>query len=266
LLPLIAGSARAAELFVSLNATPQFSNFGTLDTTTGALTLLGDNNITLTGLGTTGGVLYGADAAGTLYSVNTANGALTTVGSSGVAYLDFAVANSGLYAVGTNDSLYSINVSTGAATLIGPTGLTASTMNHNSLASGTTGLFYDLMDNVYSLDPTTGAATFVGCGGNLVSGGCSGPQLDAMAASGGTLFGVDNVVTSLYVLSTSTGAMTLLSAITGTNGVGIDGLSAAPMSAASATPIPGALPLFATGLGALGLLGWRRKRKVAVTA
>ena len=29
----------------------------------------------------------------------------------------------------------------------------------------------------------------------------------------------------------------------------------------SATPLPGALPLFATGLGALGLFGWRRKRK-----
>ena len=27
------------------------------------------------------------------------------------------------------------------------------------------------------------------------------------------------------------------------------------------TPLPAALPLFATGLGALGLLGWRRKRK-----
>jgi len=27
-------------------------------------------------------------------------------------------------------------------------------------------------------------------------------------------------------------------------------------------PLPGALPLFATGLGALGLLGWRRKRKI----
>jgi hypothetical protein len=29
----------------------------------------------------------------------------------------------------------------------------------------------------------------------------------------------------------------------------------------SATPLPAALPLFATGLGTLGLLGWRRKRK-----
>jgi hypothetical protein len=26
-------------------------------------------------------------------------------------------------------------------------------------------------------------------------------------------------------------------------------------------PLPAALPLFATGLGALALLGWRRKRK-----
>ena len=30
-----------------------------------------------------------------------------------------------------------------------------------------------------------------------------------------------------------------------------------------ATPLPAALPLFATGLGALGLLGWWRKRKAA---
>jgi hypothetical protein len=34
--------------------------------------------------------------------------------------------------------------------------------------------------------------------------------------------------------------------------------------AVSATPLPAALPLFATGLGALGLLGWRRKRRSSV--
>jgi hypothetical protein len=32
------------------------------------------------------------------------------------------------------------------------------------------------------------------------------------------------------------------------------------------TPLPAALPLFATGLGALGLLGWRRKRKAQAAA
>jgi hypothetical protein len=36
-----------------------------------------------------------------------------------------------------------------------------------------------------------------------------------------------------------------------------DGFSATPVI----TPLPAALPLFVTGLGGLGLLGWRRKRK-----
>ena len=40
----------------------------------------------------------------------------------------------------------------------------------------------------------------------------------------------------------------------------------ADFNPASATPLPAAFPLFATGLGALGLLGWRRKRKNAAIA
>jgi len=35
---------------------------------------------------------------------------------------------------------------------------------------------------------------------------------------------------------------------------------------AAETPVPAALPLFVTGLGALGLLGWRRKRKTRTAA
>jgi hypothetical protein len=36
--------------------------------------------------------------------------------------------------------------------------------------------------------------------------------------------------------------------------------------AVTTTPLPAALPLFAGGLGALGLFGWRRKRKAAAIA
>jgi hypothetical protein len=43
-------------------------------------------------------------------------------------------------------------------------------------------------------------------------------------------------------------------------------LSGQDFSGTSATPIPAALPLFATGLGGLGLLGWRRKRKAQAGA
>jgi hypothetical protein len=48
-----------------------------------------------------------------------------------------------------------------------------------------------------------------------------------------------------------------------TNGLILDNFTFTIEPAASATPLPAALPLFATGLGALGLLGWRRKRKGA---
>jgi hypothetical protein len=43
-------------------------------------------------------------------------------------------------------------------------------------------------------------------------------------------------------------------------------VSGATINAPSPVPLPGALPLLATGLGALGLLGWRRKRKTAAIA
>ena len=47
---------------------------------------------------------------------------------------------------------------------------------------------------------------------------------------------------------------------------GIDGETHGLFGAIEATPLPGALPLFASGLGALGLFGWRRKRKAQAVA
>ncbi len=44
------------------------------------------------------------------------------------------------------------------------------------------------------------------------------------------------------------------------------GFSEGITSAPSSVPLPAALPLFASGLGALGLLGWRRKKKAAALA
>jgi hypothetical protein len=46
--------------------------------------------------------------------------------------------------------------------------------------------------------------------------------------------------------------------------IGVNGVNTTydfEASGGAATPLPAALPLFATGLGALGIVGWRRKRK-----
>ncbi|MGH6683860.1 MAG: PEP-CTERM sorting domain-containing protein [Pseudolabrys sp.] len=43
-------------------------------------------------------------------------------------------------------------------------------------------------------------------------------------------------------------------------------MTATASESSRATPLPAALPLFASGLGAMGFIGWRRKRKTAARA
>ncbi len=84
---------------------------------------------------------------------------------------------------------------------------------------------------------------------------------NSFTVSNGQLTNADfeaiNFNSTELMLDTATSMFFLLNGDTGATPVG------ATTATFSATPLPTALPLFATGLGAMGLFGWRRKRKNA---
>jgi hypothetical protein len=221
--------------------------FGVLDLNTGVFTERADMGQRLSGLGVAGGVLYGSGYpynSPNLYSVNPTNGTLTLVSNSFLpGYYDLGSTTTGLFAEGNNDgNLYSINSNTGAATLIGPTLL------GNFMSTGSDTLYETGLNYLSSINTTTGAATLVGF-----------PNVGYIdvVAEGGTIYAVSEDL-KIYTLNNSNDAATFLSNVSGTSSF-FWGL--APDSPPAATPLPAALPLFATGLGVMGLIGWRRMRK-----
>ena len=107
------------------------------------------------------------------------------------------------------------------------------------------------------LNITVGAANFGGATGRFVS------------LPGGALVGLTFTAVFPPNPSTQLGEFDSLASgfwCIGPFGCAADGGIAHVWSVAPAVPLPAALPLFATGLGALGLLGWRRKRKAAALA
>ena len=102
-------------------------------------------------------------------------------------------------------------------------------LNCNSCGSGASNP--DFTTNAIAFDITAAGGLFL----------TPPPTGDVTVSAGGS----PNAFFALDVFSTVTGNTGPVDASTPT----------------SAVPLPGALPLFATGLGALGLLGWRRKRK-----
>ena len=103
-----------------------------------------------------------------------------------------------------------------------------------------------------AIDPTSGTVTGLTPGTSFT----------------GNAFDVGSSANTLYFVSSTN--PTLLFSVNETTGVQNFIFLNAPVTdmtagvtGASTVPIPGALPLFATGLGALGLLGWRRKKKAA---
>ena len=85
----------------------------------------------------------------------------------------------------------------------------------------------------------------------------------------GTLVGTYNPTSSSF-LAESSAPFSLIAGVSyivtfqGTPPDGADRTSFIDNVSLTATPLPAAFPLFATGLGAMGLLGWRRKRKPQV--
>ena len=84
------------------------------------------------------------------------------------------------------------------------------------------------------------------------------------STNGGTS---NNLWQSESLSFTATDPNTLISFVgnLGQNYIGLDNVVVTQTSVGT-TPLPATLPLFATGLGALGLLGWRRKRKAQAAA
>jgi len=125
-----------------------------------------------------------------------------------------------------------------------------STINQNASFGTITGA---VMVNGVTLDTHSGAGTYDNSAINGLNGAAN-----AAFYTGPSTFGVSLVLNYGGCEST---CPTWDGMTSGETGVTIT-YNYTP----SAVPLPAALPLFATGLGALGLLGWRRKRKAAAIA
>ena len=176
----------------------------------------------------------------------------TVSGSAGAWLLDFSVTNN----LGGTNSIYYLNLQLPATSIVG----------------SPTGWSYSSVNNPWSNAPY-GGSSIVYNNPWRVSGNSPVMPPELMISSGQTLSGFEVMYTgpvapasvlwtAFATLGTYNGPGCFNCGINpGFEGVGLD----PPWQPITpiATPLPAALPLFAGGLGALGLLGWRRKRKAA---
>jgi hypothetical protein len=120
----------------------------------------------------------------------------------------------------------------------------------NSCGTSCTGAFFV----PHAFGETAGGITFNSLGGMLT---------DILATGVGKAATQWNAHTGLFDALGGTGDDSNLRYNTGVGGSDFTGAASLEVIV---TPLPAALPLFATGLGAMGLFGWRRKRKAAAIA
>jgi hypothetical protein len=211
------------------------------------------------------GSYYGSHDYGQLYSVNTTTGAATLVGSSGIYYSAFGSTTSGLYAIGSpgvGEHLYSINASTGAATEIGTSGVDPWYAGGHILSTNSASLYDAYGVNSYqllSVNTTTGTETFIG---DYVPG--TSAKIMAMGEINGTLYGIGGLG-AISTIDTMTGVDTPTGA-TASFAIGyyegIYGLAPFPLPSSPTTvPVPPGIVL--SGIGLFGLVGFRKKLKIS---
>jgi hypothetical protein len=157
---------------------------------------------------------------------------------------------------GGADQLYAINATTGAATLIGDIG----SVDVYALGFSQTGVLLgesDATGELISISTATGAGT------NIGPTGLSSNYDLASRPGDGVVFGLSSETFGLYTYDAGTGAASLV----GQYGkdVNLAGLAFLPAGGGSgAAPEPATWVMMVAGFGGLGLLAYRRSRRLAV--